>query len=386
MKQFLLPGVAAMISISGMAADLNTMQPQKAVNHAAQAKAEKMVAIKSDAKVLKRIALSNRAEMQVCRSADGRVYKRIVTNLNNSAIKPFAKVQARAESSDETPLFEDFSGYDGETAGWFPTGFSLKHDSNRDEAGTWGVIDPSSLFMNNTDGYAAFISFDMDYLDEWLVTPKVHVGDDMALSFMACADPVYFFSMENVDWDTFEYIGDKVLAADLQVMVSTDGGQNWQLLKALSEDYLDWNFEDLLTVSNSSMEKKELSLAAFAGKDIKLAFRYVGTDGNSNAVDDIRVGKIPLALSYFNPFGSLYYGISKDATSHSLDINVGPSCAPVTWLNTTENSDASFTWSYFAHDNEWRTSTDFDLTETYYPDYSSEFTTRNNLYYTPLLA
>lgn len=103
MKQFLLPGVAAMISISGMAADLNTMQPQKAVNHAAQAKAEKMVAIKSDAKVLKRIALSNRAEMQVCRSADGRVYKRIVTNLNNSAIKPFAKVQARAESSDETP-------------------------------------------------------------------------------------------------------------------------------------------------------------------------------------------------------------------------------------------------------------------------------------------
>lgn len=71
----------------------------------------------------------------------------------------------------------------------------------------------------------------------------------MGLDFLLYADAVFFFSMDNVNWDTYEYIGDPVVIGDFKVKVSVDGGTTWNDLYSTVESSKDKSFEELLNES-----------------------------------------------------------------------------------------------------------------------------------------
>ncbi|MBD5262068.1 MAG: BACON domain-containing protein [Bacteroides sp.] len=284
---------------------------------------------------------------------------------------------------------EDFEGWDGSDRSWLPEGITLRHDSGREDALKWEVASSAEFSgLIGLTGNCMTINYCSDFLDEWLILPEVTPGQDMVLSFDIVNDALWYFSTSNVDWETSQYIGDKIIVFDQQVMVSEDNGENWTLLKSLAEDFLDpyYDYDTLSMQGNYSMRPMEVSLAQFAGKPIRLAFRYVGTDGNLSAIDNITIGNPPLQVSYTNPMGTLFLGMSKESDVLNSSILTGPVYKGMTFENTTFNYDASYTWSYMDADAAWQTSDDpYGLEVTYRTDYSTPTTKVNNLYSMPVL-
>lgn len=61
--------------------------------------------------------------------------------------------------------------------------------------------------------------------DDWVITGPVDVAEGMELTFLALHDGLWYFSMENLDWETGEYIDPKEVIYDQKIMISEDGGQ-----------------------------------------------------------------------------------------------------------------------------------------------------------------
>lgn len=137
----------------------------------------------------------------------------------------------------------------------------------------------------------------------------------MGLDFLLYADAVFFFSMDNVNWDTYEYIGDPVVIGDFKVKVSADGGTTWNDLYSTVESSKDKSFEELLNESGQPAKQISVSLAEYAGKKVKIAFVSSGKDTNSVFVDAVRVGYPRLSASYAHPGGTLFFGYDKEMTA-----------------------------------------------------------------------
>lgn len=381
MKKFLLAGLAGSVALAAAAAAPGPVK--KAVDTSAQ-----QVSVQNEMRVLKSKTLAKGVKMNVVADKNGNVSKRIELASSKSRINPVRDTPAR-ELSGGYVLNENFEGYteDPDNTAWLPAGWTLNRNSGREEALPWSVVpDVSALLIGGFDGAAMAINFDPEYLDEWLVTPIVEVQPGMELSFKVLNDGVWYFSMENVDWETMQYVGDKIVAFDHKINISTDGGQTWTLLKSLADDFMDMDFETLLSASDATAKTIKLSLDEYAGQNVMIGFQYVGKDGNTVAIDDVTVGLPNLELSYANPTGTYFYGMSPNAYSLKLSILNAPVFHPVTWVNLSDNEGATYSWDFFDSDNEWKNSDEQDeLTLSFRTDYSSDFSTRNNLYYTPVL-
>lgn len=147
------------------------------------------------------------------------------------------------------------------------------------------------------------------------------------------------------------------------------------------------NFEEALNY-DGSLAPETINLSAYAGKDIKIGFEYVGTDGQVQGIDCVSVGYPELNAAYYYPFETLCFGTDQNFVQWNLDVAMLPVYSPITWMNASEGNPAgtSYSWSYMAADNSQQTATGDELTETYRTDYTSEFTTRNNMYTAPVLT
>lgn len=324
-------------------------------------------------------------KMQVCKDSKGRMFKHII---GAPAINNKVNALQRAATSDNGSSFaESFEGFNGESS-WLPEGWTRKSTEGLDYINSWFIAAPNSGTPSPADGdYFAEIIFASTEQDEWLITPEVSVPENGILSFYSYFEPVYLFDMSNeyIDWDNLVFI-EKHIAATLQILVSVDGGE-WTLLKDVSDDYKDMSLMDLFYAQPMGMTKMTLSLGKYNGKKIKVAFRYVGKDGNSMFIDNVKIGLPELEASYMNPDGTLFWGTDKAFSIAPYSIMMEPVYTPLTWMNTTYNEAASYSWLY--HDpvsNDLVTVESEDLTMTYKPDYTNEFTTRNNLYYLPTLT
>lgn len=186
---------------------------------------------------------------------------------------------------------------------------------------------------------------------------------------------------------TYEYIGDKVVAATLQVLVQPEGGE-WQMVQDLADDYMDYNFRQLMDANVDGFQKMTIGLADYAGQKVKVAFRYVGSDGDAMFLDAVGIGFPTLDnVSYSAPLSTFYWGLDKDFNALQIDVAQLPVCAPVTWTNTSTDV-ATFSWIY--NDPATGESTVSDNQEylevTYQPDYTNAATIRNNLIAPPVLA
>lgn len=385
MTKFLLSCLLASAAVSGAAA-FQTPKAVKSIGASPVALQAKSCAMKAGEQVISRKQLAKGTQLLTVKNADGRIAKRIVSTTANKKINPFAKVPKTLPNG--TVFAEDFEAWDGIDSSWLPEGFAYDRKSGRECEG-WSMMSESeaSQLISGVTGNVLFIKFDSEFLDEWVVMPEITLDGDMILSFDTFNDGLWYFSTENVNWETMQYEGEKVLAFDQKVMISEDGGENWTELKSLAADFADWSFGDLMNGMDGASHRINVSLSEYAGKTVKLAYRYVGTDGNSSFIDNISIGKPALELNYTNPLGTLFFGMSPETYTLNMSILAGPVYKPWYFMNNSYADGATYSWKYMNADSEWDVSDEQDMLEvTYKTDYTSDFTTRNNLFHTPVLS
>ncbi|HPQ35826.1 MAG TPA: hypothetical protein PK563_15135, partial [Tenuifilaceae bacterium] len=145
--------------------------------------------------------------------------------------------------------------------------------------GTWTIIANHAEYYSNWNDdsgaqtYAAVWYMDADPMDEWLITPSMDftgIVDDITLSFDFASS--YFW---NVTVD----------AADIMVKVSTDGGTTWSAPLWQEDDYGVFGEFDMWRTVN-------VNLNAYQGAaNVKIAFHYLGADGDGFMLDNVVVKK-----------------------------------------------------------------------------------------------
>ena len=289
-------------------------------------------------------------------------------------------------------LIESFEGWDGQTSGWLPEGWTLRSEGSPEltDLESWGISGSNATFgISAPEGqYMMGISFATNEQDEWLETPTIEIAPNYELKFSAFIDPSFLFCLDNVDWDNMAFIGEPTIAATLKVMVQPEGGQWTELWDAVTP-YLNMGLDEILYNHPAACRNYTISLSEYAGKKVKLAFRYVGIDGNTMYLDATSVGLPALdELHYSGPISTLYFGYGSAPGWDALNLPLAlyPVFAPITWTNDSPYSNATYSWSYCdPASGAWTESTDEELTVTYVPDYSTESSTRNNLFYPPIL-
>jgi len=292
---------------------------------------------------------------------------------------------------DGAILYEDFEKWDGSNAEWTPDGWSVDMRQASKRADSWTPAkNQSDITTSDGDKFYA-INYSYDYLDEWLVSPSVDVVEGMSLSFLVFFDPLYLFDLSDghVDWNTMEFIGEQEVSATLQVWVQPEGGE-WTMLRDIADDYMGMSIMDLYNANSMAFEPRSYSLSDYNGKKVKFGFRYVGTDGNTIAVDAIGVGYSSVdGLAYISPFSTLYWGFDRTVAMGTVNQSIAqyPVYDPITWINDSYNDEATYSWTYSDPvTGEFVTSDEADeLSVTYVPNYSSDSKKRNNLFYPPTL-
>lgn len=306
-------------------------------------------------------------------------------------VKSNSNAKFKAASKEGYVLYENFSDWDGTDPFWVPEGWTVDHKGECDRGQSWIPSGPIIGVPDPVDGRFYYsIDYSSESQDEWFISPEVEPLEGMQLTYWMMLDPFWFYSTDNIDWDTYEYIGDKQIVYTLQILVQEEGGE-WEVLRDYAEEYKDWSCFDLMMISSpTTLEKQSVSLAAYADKKIKVAFRYVGSDGNLFVIDAIGIGYPALEdVSYMNPLNTLYWGLSHDVDMSYLtsDYVLYPVYAPLTWSNYS-GEDATYSWQYcdpatgdfVTSDDQW------ELNVTYAPDYSTAASKKNNLFYPPTLS
>ena len=354
--------------------------------------------------------LSKDAKMIYTRNADGSVTKQIVKSLANQhvatvgdsqqAAKKKAAKKAASTTSDYT-LYEGFEGYDGTTDDWIPTTWSriVTNDSLKTYNGncTWHV--GGAQFYGASPAAGSYmaqlnsaIQYDDNYQlhamaqDEWLISPQFSPKANEKLIFTAGYAPVFLFDLTNgVDWSTFSFT-DQHVSATLKVMVQVDGGE-WKQVFDVYDLYKDMTLNDLYDKYASTENFTHIvSLDDYVGKNIKVAFRYVGSDGNGMAVDEVKVGVPQPAALYNRPDGAYYFGFSDNyryvSDSQGRSLMLVPAYAEQTWANYSNGESEKFTWTYANASGVSTTSNDKDLVTEYGVNYASAY----NWYNVPKLT
>ena len=159
---------------------------------------------------------------------------------------------------------------------------------------TWHITGPVGNIVPQQGDYQAYMMWNFTTQDEWLITPE----------FTAPAGDL-----------TFWYHGTNGSTAgdNYFVKISTDGGNNWDIL---------WNASELPFGQNFYQEPAVIDLSHYAGQTVQIAWR--NEDGPSNngmwyqwAIDNITIGDVEMDLKdlvVFNP--------NDDISGNTSDMNV----------------------------------------------------------------
>jgi len=332
-----------------------------------------------------------------------RAVKRVNSTLGMSSVNPGVKAaiskpaKAPSRITEGMTLEESFEGWDGDaTKPWYPEGWSLDSKTGKTgvESTTWTpcAAQPTIGILPVDGDYMMAVSFDPENptapQDEWLVSPEVTIKQNEVLKFYAYIDPFWLFSLDNFDWDQYDWVGERQVTFTLKVMVKEENA-DWVEVWDASTPWMDVSAMDLLYATPSELQAFSVPMTSFEGKKVKIAFQFVGKDSNSLFLDLVSVGLPQLdGVVYEDPAETLYWGFDRSANWRSLTAPIAqyPVFAPITWTNMSEIEGATFQWQYCDPVTaDWVTSDEDALTVTYVPDYSSESSTRNNWFYAPIL-
>lgn len=308
----------------------------------------------------------------------------------NNILNPESGNSKRQLSSKEGyVLYEDFEAWDTLDESWLPEGWSIDHrdspQSNRGWKMTRPVYDPDYI-DSKCITYELFVPTSENEkspeVDEWIISPEFPVVAGMELTYETLTSPYYY------DWSYMDdnyRISEFVTLNDLKVNISEDGGQTWTEIFSHAEDLIRETDGDFFKMFKYYMRPFTISLEEYAGKTVRIGFQVVGYDFNTAFIDNVSVGMPPTQTSYRRPLSNLFFGLTDTDNLVPASMMIGPVYSPITYTNTTKTSNADFLWTYEAVPEKTETSTSKNLTLTYKPDYTSVFTTRNNMYPFPTL-
>lgn len=384
MKQILLTALTAATAMGMTAADV---APQLSQVNKVQPKVAAKIVKNSAGKQAKRLAPG-----VTLTTVNGFKHVNTIKGLHSVPATVKANRMRKANATGNgMALFESFEGWDGQDLEWIPEGWTVDMRGNVTRENSWTITYPQTMLPQAADGqYYYGITYSEEQQDEWLISPEVEVGEGMLFSFWAYINPLFLYSLDNVDWDTMEFIGGKEVAATLQVWAQAEGGE-WTMLHDFADDYKDLNYQELAMLFPTGLEKKTVALSGLEGKKARVAFRYVGSDGDSILIDAVGIGYPQLEdVSYMDPFSTLYWGFERSWQMSGLigDIAMYPVYEPLSWMNMSYIEGATFSWEYCDPTTAEMVTTEEDpdmLTLTYMPDYTSDLTKKNNFFYPPVL-
>ena len=311
-------------------------------------------------------------KIQLVQNANGTISKRILLNNKIQKLERKPTTPSNQNTEDYT-LFESFEDWDGVDPGWTPDGWSR---DNKTTFETWYIADMGSFFDTPSDGdYAAWVDwgFDLDTFtptdprDETLISPAFTPVDGNYLIFDALYSTYFMF------YDIFTgefYFDDPIFS--IQVLVSTDNGVNWNVIwdASKAENYSEYDENDL---DDAKWYTQKVSLSDYAGKSIKIAFRYYDREGgDSVGLDNIAVRQLQPEALYIRPQGYFYINLDTEWRSLLNNYMIGATYTPATWYNLSVEAD-SYSWELADPENRNATiiSTEVNPTVTYYGLYSS---------------
>lgn len=363
----LLPILSATIALTGIS---TTVQAQSGENNAGHARTRQMVM---------QIVKDNRslAGIQNVALSTGQAQK-------HSRRLPMT---TPAKGSTGDVLHESFEGWDGETADWLPETWSEKVSDNAltsiNDNSTWHVDRKQLYHPEPVEGqYYATINAAITNegetkinlpQDEWLITPEFIPASGTRFLYNVGLAPFFLYDTEKFDWEKGRF-SNREVTATLQLMIQADGGEWTQLWDACNE-FKDTPDKELC--KNGVVMKfyhYSTDMTPYAGKKVKMAFRYVGQGGNAMDIDRVRVGVPEPIASYKRPQGAFYFGLTDDYDD--LDISeqfrmLLPPYTDVTWSNKSSIESESFVWNFQNADGSDGTSTERDLKQNYAINYAS---------------
>lgn len=318
---------------------------------------------------------------------------RVSPHMQQSAVVNPTAMRAPARSADKNVLlYESFENPTSDPL-WLPDGWTMRSDGdeNLDTFNHWTDTKSASLWMPQpTDGeWYMGISYADIPQDEWLVSPSVSIPDGIVyqLSFYLYTNPFYFYETGGnaINWTTNQWNEQKIVS-DFQVLVSADGG-DFELVRSLAEEHMGESPIDLQTQLKPYLERYSVDLNGYEGKSIRIAFRYVGADGESIFFDQVEIALPEMTLSITPDFSTLYWGMTPDAwMGFNRSVAQYPVFAPITFYNTSYNNNVDYWWSYANPENgEMVSSYADDLLVEYSTNYSTPESTANNFYLPPVL-
>ena len=286
-------------------------------------------------------------EIQFLKNKNGKVTKKLISpNSRKIQEKRLSSISSTAKSTSDFTFFESFEGWDGKTQGWIPEGWSK---NNKTEYLTWDVWEESSISSPVDGKYLAcvdlFYDFEEDVIitdprDEMLITPAFTPVEGDHLYFDLNYSALFMF----LDFNSFELVFDDPFF-NVQVLVTEENNENWEVIwdlakeKSYSEDNI-WNYDSY------EWYRKMISLKSYAGKSIKIAYRYSDREGGDNiGLDNIQVRELNPTALYMRPQGFFKLGMDQNWLGCEADLLFGHAYNKAIWRNFSIESDA-YRWEF----------------------------------------
>lgn len=338
----------------------------------------------------------------VMRTVGKRSVKSLRVTPELKSISPIMNRALRKAAAGELPaglsFYENFEGAVADDAAWLPEGWSVvsNGDPSLGASEKWCIYKSDPAFMEAYEGnYMMMINFASVQQDEYLIMPKITVKENEQLKFSILETPLFFYQTwsedgDVIDWGAMKWVVDPQQNGDITVEVRRNGGE-WAKVWSMMDQYPAKAGDDITGImSIGDFFERTVSLDEFAGEEIEIAFHCKALDCNTTAIDVVSVGLPSVdGISYMMPLNTLYWGFDRSEGWSSMNniFTLNPVNTPIEFTNMSDIDGATYSWAY--HDpetNDWGVSNAQDmLSVTYRPDYTSEFTCRNNLYYAPVL-
>ena len=271
---------------------------------------------------------------------------------------------------------EGFEGWDGETNDWLPDGWQdISQSGHKAPAEgmnftwyvtsqNWGDEPQEGKYyarVNNAYYSGGPSTLIVEPQDEWMITPVLtNLPEKQKLTFklgfhpsrvLFNEDEKEFTSINNVleVWALPENLTDDKL--------ETQGTFLWDCLAAARSFSREELIKDLQSLG-CQWWPAEVSLWDYAGKNVRLGFRYVGIRGESMNVDDVLVfkgtaiqpepkqDKDTVIVHYAIPEGCFYYGDNGDRYILPGGV-IMPAHTELTWKNDSQVPEGTtFSWHY----------------------------------------
>lgn len=183
--------------------------------------------------------------------------------------------------------------------------------------------------------------------DEWLITKAITPKTGDYLTFQLCYSPFFtLFNESTMDFSSVNNI--------LEILVTTDDGKTWEKVWDVLDEARSYTEDELWDDGSSFVRPYHpmlVNISKYVGKNIKIAFRYYGINGESMMLDDVKVGEATPTAAATAPNAVFPIGFSlegynlSDGSGNVLNLALAPYKTSLEWTNVSPAYE-SCTWTY----------------------------------------